>query len=279
MNLETILLEWKTQLNLLLPKLSVALLIFLVSLYLSKVVNGLLLRALERRKVNAGAERLIAESARWSILVYGTILALQQFTDVTAFLAGLGILGFTVGFALQDVMKNFAAGVLLLLQKPFRVGENISVSGFDGTVTAIDLRSTEIKTFDGRIVILPNADVLNQAIINFTRSVHRRVELPVSVAYGSDLEQVRAITLAAIAQIPGLLSEPAPQVVFRHFGDSAVNFTVFYWVDTTRIGLFTAQDAGLKFITQAFQQQGIEIPSPTRTLLITREKQEPLTAR
>ncbi len=103
---------------------------------------------------------------------------------MTAFLTGLGILGFTVGFALQDVMKNFAAGVLLLLQKPFRVGESISVAGFDGTVTAIDLRSTEIRTFDGRIVILPNADVLNHAIVNFTRSAHRRIELPVSVAYG-----------------------------------------------------------------------------------------------
>lgn len=273
MNLEVLLPEWQQHLGTLLPKLGAALLIFLVSVYLSRLAGHLVLRALERRRVNSGAERLISETVRWSILVYGTILALQQFTDVTAFLAGLGILGFTVGFALQDVMKNFAAGVLLLLQKPFRVGESISVAGFDGTVTAIDLRSTEIRTFDGRIVILPNADVLNHAIVNFTRSIHRRIELPVSVAYGTDLEMARATVLQAVSRVPGLLTEPAsPQVVFRNFGDSSIDFSVFYWVDTSQISLFAAQDAGLKFITEAFRQQGIEIPYPTRALVITREE-------
>ncbi len=272
MNMENLLVQWQADLSTLLPKLAVALLIFLVSLYLAKLVSGMLLRVLERRKVNSGAERLVSETVRWSIIVYGSVMALQQFADVTAFLAGLGILGFTVGFALQDVMKNFAAGVLLLLQKPFRIGDNISVAGFDGTVTAIDLRSTEIRTFDGRTVIVPNADVLNHAIINFTRSVNRRVELPVGVAYGSDLEQVQKLAMDAVGQVPGLLSDPAPQVVFRNFGDSSINFTVFYWVDTAQIGLFAAQDAGLKLIKRAFQEQGIEIPYPIRTVMTKQEK-------
>jgi small conductance mechanosensitive channel len=272
MNMENLLAQWQADLGTLLPKLAVALLIFLVSLYLAKVVSSMLLRVLERRKVNSGAERLISETLRWSIIIYGSVMALQQFADVTAFLAGLGILGFTVGFALQDVMKNFAAGVLLLLQKPFRIGDNISVAGFDGTVTAIDLRSTEIRTFDGRTVIVPNADVLNDAIINFTRSVNRRVELPVGVAYGSDLEQVQKLAMDAVGQVPGLLSDPAPQVVFRNFGDSSINFTVFYWVDTAQIGLFAAQDAGLKLIKRAFQEQGIEIPYPIRTVMMKQEK-------
>ncbi len=272
MNMENLLAQWQAGLGALLPNLAVALLIFLVSLYLAKLVSGMLLRVLERRKVNSGAERLVSETVRWSMIVYGSVMALQQFADVTAFLAGLGILGFTVGFALQDVMKNFAAGVLLLLQKPFRAGDNISVAGFDGTVTAIDLRSTEIRTFDGRTVIVPNADVLNQAIINFTRSVNRRVELPMSVAYGSDLEQVQTLAMDAVGQIPGLLADPAPQVVFRNFGDSSINFTVFYWVDTAQIGLFAAQDAGLKLIKRAFQEQGIEIPYPIRAVMIKQEK-------
>lgn len=272
MNMENLLVQWQAGLDALLPKLAAALLIFLVSLYLAKLVSGMLLRVLERRKVNSGAERLVSETVRWSIIVYGTVMALQQFADVTAFLAGLGILGFTVGFALQDVMKNFAAGVLLLLQKPFRVGDNISVAGFEGTVAAIDLRSTEIRTFDGCAVIVPNADVLNHAIINFTRSVNRRVELPMSVAYGSDLEQAQTLAMDAVGQIPGLLADPAPQVVFRNFGDSSINFTVFYWVDTAQIGLFAAQDAGLKLIKRAFQEQGIEIPYPIRTVMIKQEK-------
>ena len=272
MNMEKLLVEWQADLGALLPKLAVALLIFLISLYLAKLVSGLLLRVLERRKVNSGAERLISETVRWSIIVYGSVMALQQFADVTAFLAGLGILGFTVGFALQDVMKNFAAGVLLLLQKPFRIGDNISVASFDGTVTAIDLRSTEIRTFDGRIVIVPNADVLNHAIINFTRSVHRRVELPVSVAYGSDPEQVQNLVLKAIEQVPHLLADPVPQVVFRNFGDSAIHLTAYYWVDTEKVSLFAAQDAGLKAIKQTFQEHKIEIPYPIRTVFMQSEK-------
>ncbi|PWH13453.1 MAG: hypothetical protein DDG60_10265 [Anaerolineae bacterium] len=261
MNFERLLLDWQAGLGVLLPKLGLALLIFLVSLYLSGLVSQLLLRLMVQRKVNSGAERLIAETARWSIIVYGTISALQQFTDVTAFLAGLGILGFTVGFALQDVMKNFAAGVLLLLQKPFRVGDSISVANFDGTVTAIDLRSTEIRTFDGRIVILPNADVLNHAIINFTRSVHRRIELPFSVAYGADLEQVQRLALQAVEQLPGLLTDLAPQVVVHSIGDAVVNLRVLYWVDTTKIALSAAQDAGLKRIKQVLEEHQIEMPA------------------
>lgn len=272
MNMEKLLLEWQTGLGALFPKLAVALLIFLVSLYLAKVVSRTLQRVLERRKVNSGAERLVSETVRWSIIVYGSVMALQQFADVTAFLAGLGILGFTVGFALQDVMKNFAAGVLLLLQKPFRIGESISVAGFDGTVVAIDLRSTEIRTFDGRAVIVPNADVLNHAIINFTRSVNRRIELPVGVAFGSDLEQVQKLVMEAIEQVPGLLADPAPQVVFRNFGDSSVNFTAFYWVDTSQTGLLAAQDAGLKRMNQAFQEHNIEIADSIRAVLMQREK-------
>ncbi len=272
MDLEKLLAEWQAGLAALLPKMAVALLIFLASLYLAKLVSGMLLRVLERRKVNSGAEGLISETLRWSIIVYGSVMALQQFANVTAFLAGLGILGFTVGFALQDVMKNFAAGVLLLLQKPFRIGENISVAGFDGTVTAIDLRSTEIKTFDGRTVIVPNADVLNHAIVNFTRSVHRRVELPVGVAYGSDLEQVQKLAKDAIGQVPGLLADPTPQVVFRNFGDSSINFTIFYWIDTEQSSLLDAQDAGLKLVKLAFNENNINIPYPIHTVLMQREK-------
>ncbi len=272
MNLEKLWVEWQTGLGALLPKLAVALLIFLVSLYLAKWVSGMLLRVLERRKVNSGAERLISETVRWSIIVYGSVMALQQFADVTAFLAGLGILGFTVGFALQDVMKNFAAGVLLLLQKPFRIGDNIAVASFEGTVTAIDLRSTEIHTFDGRTVIVPNAEVLNHAIINYTRSVHRRVELSVGVAFGSDLEQAQKLTLDAIRQVPALLDDPAPQVVFQNFGDSSMRLTVFYWVDTEKMSLLAAQDAGLKLIKRMFDEHHIHIPYPIRTVLTQSEK-------
>ena len=168
------------------PKLLSALLIFVVSLYFARLISNFLRRVLQRRRAPTGVVQLLGELALWSIIVAGAITALQQFVNVTAFLTGLGILGFTIGFALQDIMKNFASGVILLLQQPFHVGETIGVKGFDGTVLAIDLRSTEMRATDGRIVILPNADVLTNPIINYSRANQRRVELSLSLSHAAE---------------------------------------------------------------------------------------------
>src|SRR5215216_4691333 len=159
------------------PNLLSALAIFIVSLYLARILSNLLRRALQRRRAPAGVVHLLAQLTLWSIVVAGTISDLQRFFNVTAFLTGLGILGFTIGFALQDIMKNFAAGIILLLQQPFHVGESIGVKGFDGTITEIDLRSTEMRATDGRVIILPNADILANPIINYSRANSRRVDL------------------------------------------------------------------------------------------------------
>src|SRR5687768_10834445 len=124
------------------PNLLTPLAIFIATLYLARILSNVLRRALQRRRAPAGVIHILAQLTLWSIIVAGTISALQRFFNVTAFLTGLGILGFTIGFALQDIMKNFASGISLLLQRPFHVGETIAVKGFDGTVLAIDLRAT-----------------------------------------------------------------------------------------------------------------------------------------
>lgn len=263
---------WQMALAAFLPKLLWAGIIFVASLYLAKLASQVLTRILERRKPDPGAVGLLSEMTRWGIIVVGTITALQQFTDVTTFLAGLGILGFTVGFALQDVMKNFAAGLLLLIQRPFIVGDNISVGGFDGTVIDINLRATELRTFDGLCVILPNADTLNQPITNYTRSINRRIQIIVGVDYDTDLNKAREAALEGIKQVPGLLKEPAPMVIFNEFAESSLTLTAYYWVDTTQVGLFAARDAGVKFIKRAFDQHGIHIPYPVRTMITTEKR-------
>ena len=131
------------------PNLLTALGIFVVSIYLAGVFGKIIRRVLKVRAAPEGVIQLLAQLGYSLVIVFGVITALQRFFDVTAFLAGLGILGFTVGFALQDVMKNFAAGIILLIQQPFHVGETIGVTGYDGAVLEIDLRSTEMKTWDG----------------------------------------------------------------------------------------------------------------------------------
>lgn len=248
------------------PNLLTALAIFFVSLYFARVLGGIIQRVLKVRKAPEGVTRLLADIASVTVIVIGVITALQRFFDVTAFLAGLGILGFTVGFALQDVMKNFAAGIILLIQRPFHVDEFIGVNGFDGQVLEIDLRATEMRSLDGRIVSIPNADVLANPIINYTRANRRRIELPVSVAYHTDTELARRVVLEALENVPGYMAEPAPLIGFSNFGDSALELNTYFWVDTALTNPIAAKDAAFSQIKKALDGEGIEIPFPIRTV-------------
>jgi len=248
------------------PNLLTALIIVIVSIYLAKVFSRILTRLLKARKAPEGVTQLLAQLTYSAVVVFGAITAIQRFFDVTAFLAGLGILGFTVGFALQDVMKNFASGVILLIQQPFHVNEFIGVAGFDGTVLEIDLRATEIKAADGRIVILPNAVILASPIINYTRANRRRVDLPVGVGYDTDIEVARKVVLDVLQNIPGIVAEPAPMVGFSNFGDSALELNTFFWIDTSQTNPFAAKDSAFSLIKDVLDKQGIDIPFPIRTV-------------
>lgn len=244
------------------PNLLTALAIFVVSLYLARLLSNFLRRVLQRRRAPAGVIHLLAELVLWSVVIAGTITALQRFFDVTAFLAGLGILGFTVGFALQDIMKNFASGVILLLQQPFHVGETIGVKGFDGTVLAIDLRATEMRAADGRVVILPNAEVLANPIINYSRANQRRVELILNLSHTTEPDIVRRIVMEAIESVPGFVREPESVIVFNSLTDHALELNVNFWVDVSKTDPLRAKDIVLLKVKSAFNEQGIEIPHP-----------------
>ena len=131
-------------------------------------------------------------------------------------------------------MKNFASGVILLLQQPFHVGETIGVKGFDGTVLAIDLRATEMRAADGRVVILPNADVLANPIVNYSRANERRVEFSLNLSHTCEPATVRKIILEAIEEVEGFVREPEPVIVFNSLTDSALELNVNFWVDVTK---------------------------------------------
>src|SRR5215216_1361902 len=239
------------------PNLITALAIFVACLYLARVLSNILRRVLNKRKAPAGVTHILAQLTLWTIIVVGTITALQRFFDVTAFLTGLGIIGFTVGFALQDVMKNLASGIILLLQQPFHVGESIGVKGFDGTITAIDLRATEMRATDGRIIILPNADVLANPIINYSRARQRRVDLILNLPHTSEPNAIRRILLDAMKSVEGFISLPEPVIVFNDLTNSALELNANFWVDVTKTDPARAKDAVLLKIKSAFGDEGI----------------------
>jgi len=264
--------EYLTQLiDIIVPNIFTALLIIVASLYLAKLLSNLIKRVLERREADREVTLLLETITRWSIIVAGIITALQRFFDVTAFLTGLGILGFTIGFALQNIMQNFVSGVILLIEQPFEVGDAVELSGYGGTALNINLRTTEMRTFEGLIVIIPNADVLSNTITNYTRADRRRIELPVGVAYGSDPALARQVVLEAVKNVPGFLGDPEPMVVFHTFGGSSVDMSAYFWIHTAVTNPLAAKDAALELIKAALEKQGIEIPFPITTVYMQSE--------
>lgn len=250
----------------LVPNLFTAILIFIGSLLLARFLRRLLDKVLKTRTVDKEIRTLLGQLLYWSILIFGIITALQRFFDVSAFLAGLGILGFTIGFALQEIMQNFVAGLILLIQQPFEIGNFVSVSGYSGTVAAINMRTTEIKTLDGRLIIIPNSKVLSNPIENFSRTDLLRVDLPVGVGYETDLDIAKATILEALPGIQGYLSDPAPSIIYHSFGESSIDMDIRFWISTTENNVFDARDQAVIATKRALDAKGVNIPFPIRTI-------------
>lgn len=255
-----------------LPRLGAAVLVYLVARVVSSSVARLIRRSMEARRRDPELIVLLEMLTRWGILALGIVLALEQLAPgrFSSLIAGLGIAGFTIGFALQDVAKNFVAGILLLIQQPFEINDAIEVGGYGGTVLDISLRATEMRTWDGRRVFIPNGDIFVSSIVNFSRALRRRIEIPIGVAPESDLDHVARVTLDTIREnVSGVLADPTPQVVFSQFGESTIDLKVFYWIDTGEAGVLQAQDEGVRAIKEAFEDQAIEMPYPTHTILMS----------
>jgi small conductance mechanosensitive channel len=251
-----------------LPGLIAAAVVIVLTIWIAALVSRAVKGGLHRRSASEQATLLLTKVTRWTVLILGFVVALQQVGfNLTAFLTGLGIAGFTIGFALQDISKNFIAGIILLIQQPFSVGDAIQITSIGGVVKVIDLRATEMHTWDGQVVLVPNATFLTNPITNFSRAYRRRVEIPIGVDYGSDMEAVRRVALDAVQGIEGRLEDPAPQILFQGYGDSTMNLTVYYWIDTAKTDPFAARDTGLLSIYAAFNKAGINMPFPTHTLL------------
>lgn len=249
-----------------LPRMLAAMVLFVITLYLAAWISKIIRRILEKRRTDPGMTLLIYHVTRWTIVILGTISALKQVNfEVTAFLAGLGILGFTVGFALQDISQNVIAGFLLLIQKPFELGDLIQIDDYTGTVQSVDLRSTELRTRDSHNVLIPNAYVFTKPITNYSRQATWRISLPIGVAYNSDLELVQRVTLQAVQVLPDVLDDPAPLIFFHTFNDFSIDFTLYYWIDGRITNPFTATHPAIIAIQKAFAQAGIEIPYPIQT--------------
>lgn len=193
--------------------------------------------------------------------------------EVGAVLATLGLAGVAVALAAQSTIENFIAGVLILLRKPFSIGDQIQTNDHEGTVQNIDLRVTILMTYDNEQVLVPNADVLSNPIVNLTRKGNRRSHVSVGVDYRDDHNAVPALLEEAIQQVDGVLESPQVKVVCTALGDSAVEFDVLYWTQPHIGQVIRVKDRVLRATKDTLDEAGMTIPWPIRTLAVDRESQ------
>ena len=253
-----------------LPQLIAALVVFGFFWYLSKVVKKLLNKVFDRIEAPVSVERLFASLARMAVIIFGAMIALGIMDldkTVTSMLAGLGIAGVALGFAFQDIASNFISGLILVIRRPFRVGDIIQVSEHVGTVQAIELRSTIMKSFQGQIIHIPNQRVFTDVITNYSELGSQRIDLECGVSYNDDLEAVQLSTLQAIHKLGYAIDEPQPALHFEEFGPASINFKIRFWIDyKVQPDFLEARSEAIKAITKLYKEKGFTIPFPVTAI-------------
>ncbi len=237
----------------------------IITLFVAWVIAGWvrrsIRRALEARRVDETLVRFFANVARWAILIGAIIGVLGVFGVQTAsFAALIASVGLAIGLAFQGTLSNFAAGVMLLVFRPFKVGDFVRVAGELGTVEEIELFFTELKTPEAKKLVVPNSSILSAAIENFTHHDVRRVSVPVGVDYGADLDRTRAILEGCVKDIEGALADPAPQIFLSALGASSVDWEVRVW--THGDVYWDVHQRTVAAAKKALDAAGIGIPFP-----------------
>jgi small conductance mechanosensitive channel len=186
---------------------------------------------------------------------------------VTSLLAGVGIVGLALGFAFQDITANFVSGIILAFRRPFHLGDIVKISNIMGSVSRTNLRTTVIKTFQGQEVYIPNKDVLQSAIFNFSVLGKRRIDLVVGVSYGESLKKVESLVLETMKNIEGVIDHENIIFDYEEFGSSSINFNIRFWIEyPDEPGFLAVRNKAIMAIKKTFDENGITIPFPIRTL-------------
>ena len=246
--------------------------ILLVLLYFitNRMKNWVVDRLFSKSHIEYGTRQAIGTIVAYFIVVIGTLVILDSAgINLSALTIVAGALGIGIGFGLQNVTTNFISGIIVLLERPIKVGDRVQVEGATGDVVNISLRATTIVTNDNIAVIVPNSEFISQKVINWSyKNKDVRCNFPITVAYGTDPELVRDILLDVAQNHPGVLKDKKADVLLDQFGDSGLNFTLRVWTRT-----YTSKPGVLHSeinyeIARKFEQHGIQIPSPQRDVFV-----------
>ncbi len=241
--------------------LAIALAIFYVGKFAVKLVVRAVGKVMQKQGVDETLETFICNLVQASLMIVIVIAAIGAIgIQTTSFIAIFGAAGLAIGLALQGSLSNFAAGVLIVLFRPYRVGDFIEAAGIMGSVEQVQILTTVLKTGDNKQIIVPNSQIMNSIITNYSANDTRRIDLVIGVSYGDDLDKVRATLEALIADETRILEDPATLIAVSELADSSVNFIVRPWVKSgdhwgVKLDLTEA-------IKKRFDKEGISFPFP-----------------
>lgn len=241
--------------------LIIAILIYIVGKWVAKRIVAVLGKVMEKRGLDEALRNFVSSILSTVLSFVVVLIALEQLgMDTTSLLALLGAAGLAVGLALKDSLSNFAAGVMLILFKPFKIGDFVEAGGIAGVVEKISVFSTQFRTGDNKEIIVPNSHIYGGVITNVSAKPTRRIDMVIGVGYDDDLKKARELIMQVISADERILQEPAPVVAVSELADSSVNFVVRPWVSSA--DYWAVQWDFLETIKETFDANGVSIPYP-----------------
>ncbi|CAN5745660.1 mechanosensitive ion channel family protein [soil metagenome] len=241
-------------------KASLILIVGIIGYYLTA---ALIRKILLKSRMQEAFARILVDNVYKTLIIVVTVIAAanQLGINITAPLAGLGIAGIAIGFAAQDSLSNIIASFLIFFDKPFHVGDHITLGEYYGRIERITMRSTRIRTQDNTYVVIPNQKIINEVLIDHTTNGDTRIVVPVSISYESSIDEAREAILAHVSLIEGVAQKPAADVVVSSLGDSGVNLLVRVWIKDASIERRTFYRT-VETTKRALDAAGINIPYP-----------------
>ncbi|MBQ3751792.1 MAG: mechanosensitive ion channel family protein [Bacteroidales bacterium] len=254
------------------PKLIVAVIVLFVGWKLINLLNRVMKRAYDRHKVDPSLQQFLHSviDIILKVLLVLTAMGIMGI-QMTSFIAILGAAGVAIGMGLQGTLQNFAGGVIILLLKPFKVGDYIEQGSYAGFVEGIQIFNTTLRTYDARKIIVPNTELATKSLVNHFNLPQRRIAIPIGVAYGESVDKAKEVLLKVANANPQVLQEPKPPfATLEKFGDSSLNMTLYAW--TLPENYWTTLYSLNEEVYAAFRREGIEIPFNQMDVHIRKEE-------
>lgn len=270
LNTDIVIKYWEYFTNVLMeysPRLISATILFVIGWWAIKLIKKVIMQVMVKREMEPTLSKFLADILIWTlkILLFVTVIS-RLGVENSSFVAIIGAAGLAVGLSLQGSLSNFAGGVLIIMFKPFKVGDFIEAQGVSGTVKQIQIFVTQLATVDNQIIFVPNGILSNGTIINYTYATTRRADLTIGISYSSDIKKAKDVIVEILNNHPMILKDPEPMVLVKDLAESSINLAVRPW--SAIDDFFVMRSDVLEQIRNAFNKEGIEIPFPQRELHI-----------